>query len=330
MTSLRSLLQSARSLQQPMLSPPARYALPWDRDLLRNCFDVRIAVRNQGSHFPSLQARSHKNSAFISFLGYFRKGLSLGEETHSPKPSIFLYSSLLYSICLYPIASYEPFCNSHFAIFHLQSSYLPSPNTSTFLYSSLLFSTCLYPIATYKPICIFHLQFSLKNSYSQPCCLVRWPLDTISAMFAEIALPLNVSQTFTYRLPGHMAASARPGSRVIVPFGKKLQAAFIVAIHEDIDDELRGAIKDVQELLDETPVVHADILELTKWMADYYYAPWGECLRSALPAGTLGATEKLITVTEAGRAAIPAPGVGPGHRSAKDAALELIAKSGTI
>src|SRR5215467_15548337 len=143
-------------------------------------------------------------------------------------------------------------------------------------------------------------------------------------MFAEIALPLNLSQTFTYHLPDHMATGARPGSRVVVPFGKKLQAAFIVGIHEDIDDELRGAIKEVAELIDETPVVHADILELTKWMADYYYAPWGECLRSALPAGTLGATEKLITVTEAGRAAIPADGFGPDRRTAKDAALELI------
>src|SRR5262245_25525222 len=149
-------------------------------------------------------------------------------------------------------------------------------------------------------------------------------------MFAEVALPLNVNQTFTYRLPEHMAATARPGSRVIVPFGKKLQTAFIVGIHEQIDDELRGAIKDVEELLDETPVVHADILELTKWMADYYYAPWGECLRSALPAGTLGATEKLISITEAGRAAIPAVGFGPGRRTARDAALELISKSGTI
>jgi primosomal protein N' (replication factor Y) len=159
-------------------------------------------------------------------------------------------------------------------------------------------------------------------------------------MFAEIALPLNVSQTFTYRLPDHMATAARPGSRVIVPFGKKLQAAFIVGIHEDIDDELRGAIKDVEELIDETPVVNGDILELTRWMADYYYAPWGECLRSALPAGTLAATEKLITITDAGRTAAARPGagrtatrdldLGAGRRTTKDAALELLAKSGTI
>src|SRR5215471_12511777 len=157
-------------------------------------------------------------------------------------------------------------------------------------------------------------------------------------MFAEIALPLNVSQTFTYRLPEHMAEAARPGSRVIVPFGKKLQAAFIVRIHEDIDDELRGAIKEVAELIDETPVVNGDILELTKWMADYYYAPWGECLRSALPAGTLAATEKLVTITDAGRTAAADPGtgrtaaagLGASRRTTKDAALELLSKSGTM
>ncbi|HKF55198.1 MAG TPA: primosomal protein N', partial [Blastocatellia bacterium] len=159
-------------------------------------------------------------------------------------------------------------------------------------------------------------------------------------MFAEIALPLNVSQTFTYHLPDHMATGARPGSRVIVPFGKKLQAAFIVGIHEDIDDELRGAIKDVEELIDETPVVNGDILELTRWMADYYYAPWGECLRSALPAGTLAATEKLITITDVGRTAAATLGsdrtaardldLSSGRHTTKDATLELLAKSGTV
>src|SRR5262249_22864037 len=144
----------------------------------------------------------------------------------------------------------------------------------------------------------------------------------------------------TYHLPDHMATGARPGSRVIVPFGKKLQAAFIVGIHEDIDDELRGAIKDVEELIDETPVVNGDILELTRWMAAYYYARWGECLRSALPAGTLAATEKLITITDAGRTAAARLGarhtptraldLGAGRRATKDAALERPAKSGTI
>ena len=153
--------------------------------------------------------------------------------------------------------------------------------------------------------------------------------DTISKMFAEVALPLNVSQTFTYLLPGDMAVAASCGSRVIVPFGKKLLTGFIVGLHEDIDDELRDSIKEVEELLDETPVIHADILELTRWMADYYYAPWGECLRAALPSGALVATEKLISITEAGRAAI-LPTLVTGHRTAKDAALELIAKAGMI
>src|SRR5215472_3172048 len=140
-------------------------------------------------------------------------------------------------------------------------------------------------------------------------------------MFAEIALPLNVSQTFTYRLPEHMAEAARPGSRVIVPFGKKLQSAFIVGIHQDIDDELRGAIKDVEELIDETPVVNGDILELTRWMAGYYYAPWGECLRSALPAGTLVVAEQILQITDAGRAAIRIPAQGRAKPSAQSRAL---------
>src|SRR5262249_15580554 len=117
--------------------------------------------RNQGSHFPSLQARSHKNSAFIRFLDYFRKVSSLGKETRSPITSTFLYSSLLYSTFLYPIASWEQFAICIFQFSSCNPSYLPSPKPSPFLSSPLLSSPCLYPIASREPICNLH--FSIFN-----------------------------------------------------------------------------------------------------------------------------------------------------------------------
>src|SRR5262249_49307923 len=95
-----------------------------------------------------------KNSAFISFLDHFRKGSSLGKETRSPNTSTFLYSSLLYSTFLYPIASYEAICNLHFSI--CNPSYLPSPKP-------LLFSTLLYFSLPYS-LLRANLQFSFCNS----------------------------------------------------------------------------------------------------------------------------------------------------------------------
>ena len=105
-------------------------------------------------------------------------------------------------------------------------------------------------------------------------------------MFAEIAVPVHVRQTFTYNLPGDLARRARVGCRAVVPLGKKLLTGYIVALHESLSGEVAEAdIRDVEELIDESPIVANDILALTKWMSDYYYAPWGECLRAALPSG---------------------------------------------
>ena len=40
-------------------------------------------------------------------------------------------------------------------------------------------------------------------------------------MFARVILPLAVEGVFTYRLPPTLAEKAQPGTRVLVPFGKK-------------------------------------------------------------------------------------------------------------
>jgi primosomal protein N' (replication factor Y) len=150
-------------------------------------------------------------------------------------------------------------------------------------------------------------------------------------MFAEVAVPVYVNRTFTYHLPGDMLRRARVGCRVVVPFGKKFLTGFVVALHDHLGGELSQAeVKDVEELVDEAPIVARDILELTRWMSDYYYAPWGECLRTALPAGAAVVTEQLLTITDAGRAALGAVSAGFNWSSARYQALELLAKVGTI
>ena len=150
-------------------------------------------------------------------------------------------------------------------------------------------------------------------------------------MFAEVAVPVYVNRTFTYHLPGDMLRRARVGCRVVVPFGKKFLTGFVVALHDERRGELaQSEIKDVEELVDEAPIIARDILELTRWMSDYYYAPWGECLRTALPAGAAVATEQMLTITDAGRSAIAQVSAGFNWSSSKHQALELLAASGTL
>ncbi|MGH9835363.1 MAG: hypothetical protein ACRD9Y_20265, partial [Blastocatellia bacterium] len=79
-------------------------------------------------------------------------------------------------------------------------------------------------------------------------------LPKLNAMFAEIAIPLNVHQTFTYRLPASFAANAKPGCRALVPFGKQLLTAYIVDLHATLEEAGQAEdgfeIKEVEELFD--------------------------------------------------------------------------------
>ncbi|MBL8166793.1 MAG: primosomal protein N' [Acidobacteria bacterium] len=148
-------------------------------------------------------------------------------------------------------------------------------------------------------------------------------------MYAEIAIPLHVHQTFTYRLPESFADKAKPGCRALVPFGKQLLTGYIVDLHETAAeaglDAEAAEIKEVEELFDTDPLVTPELLDLTKWIADYYFAPWGEVIKSCLPAGINAEAETILSVTEAGRDALAA-----GKQTIKMQALALIAASETL
>jgi primosomal protein N' (replication factor Y) len=149
-------------------------------------------------------------------------------------------------------------------------------------------------------------------------------------MYAEVAIPLNVHQTFTYRLPDSFAAGARAGCRVLVPFGKQLLTGYIVDLHDTLAEIGTGEIeiKEVEELFDTEPLVTAELLELSKWIADYYYAPWGEVIKCCLPAGINAEAETILTITDEGRAALKAAAAK--RQTTKLEALALVAEQSTL
>ncbi len=122
--------------------------------------------------------------------------------------------------------------------------------------------------------------------------------------YAQVAVPVHLRKLFTYRLPPSMRAAARVGSRVMVQLGPKPTAAYIVDLLPRLRDGtslVESEIKDIQELLDVDPPLTLEVLELTRWVADYYAAPWGEVLRAALPAGINASVEQIISITDQGR-----------------------------
>ena len=106
--------------------------------------------------------------------------------------------------------------------------------------------------------------------------------------FAEVAVPLHVFQTFTYRLSPDQGQAARAGARLVVPLGRNLVTGYIVALLDELPAAsglVEADLKEAQSLLDTVPVCNEEILQLARWVADYYACPIGEVLKATLPPG---------------------------------------------
>ena len=61
-------------------------------------------------------------------------------------------------------------------------------------------------------------------------------------------------------------------------------------------------IKEAADVLDAVPLVTPELLELTRWVSEYYLAPWGEVIKAALPPGISPTIDQFLSITENGRA----------------------------
>jgi primosomal protein N' (replication factor Y) len=103
----------------------------------------------------------------------------------------------------------------------------------------------------------------------------------------DVALPLPLHRPFTYAVPADAAHTVVAGSRVVVPFRERKELGIVVGEAERADG--KRAYKAILEAPDAEPAVDAALLALCRWIAEYYVAPLGIVLRSALPALLTGA-----------------------------------------
>jgi primosomal protein N' (replication factor Y) len=151
-----------------------------------------------------------------------------------------------------------------------------------------------------------------------------------SPLYAEVAVPVRVDKTFTYRLPTAWQSSVSVGSRLLVPLGRNRVTGYVVALHQALDPKLslkESDIKNASELLDADPLLTPEILEITKWVSDYYAASWGEVLKASLPAGLNATVEQVMTITGEGREAFLRLAIDRAD-SAKTRALQFIFEKG--
>lgn len=143
------------------------------------------------------------------------------------------------------------------------------------------------------------------------------------AVLAHVAVPLPIPTIFSYVIPEALFTKAVPGVRAIVPFRNTEITGYIVATEKGQaafsssstnvsigdpkamtgfplppkDGFVRSLaakktcgngnriknLKSLLAILDDLPVLSSDMLQLTKWVSEYYGSSWGEAIENALP-----------------------------------------------
>jgi primosomal protein N' (replication factor Y) len=117
--------------------------------------------------------------------------------------------------------------------------------------------------------------------------------------FIDVILPIPVENTFTYLVSEAEYNYIQKGMRVAVPFGKKKVYASIVKNKHEQAPTIYEA-KEIQQILDEDPIVTEEQLKFWNWIADYYMCTEGEVMRAALPKAFLLESETVIRLKEDG------------------------------
>ncbi|MGP1467618.1 MAG: replication restart helicase PriA [Porphyromonadaceae bacterium] len=101
--------------------------------------------------------------------------------------------------------------------------------------------------------------------------------------FVDVILPVPLEGLFTYGLPEQWVGRVSMGVRVLVPLGKsKHYIAMAVKVHQT-EPEMKW--KQIEQVLDEQPVVREQQMKLWQWISEYYMSPIGDVFKAAMPSG---------------------------------------------
>lgn len=145
-------------------------------------------------------------------------------------------------------------------------------------------------------------------------------------LLISVALPVPLYRSFDYRVAEQDLARLRPGVRVRVPFGRRQLTGVIVRAPFERPDDGQD-YRDLSAVLDDAPLLGAELLSLCEWAAEYYRHPLGEVVTAALPGSlkhegrALYEPARQWQLTVAGREALERL---PARNRAQRAALEAL------
>ncbi len=132
---------------------------------------------------------------------------------------------------------------------------------------------------------------------------VRAAADPGQEGVAAVAVPVPVPGALSYAVPAEHDAATVPGVRVRVRVGRRRLVGVVVARPEAGPPGV--TLRPLDAVLDHEPVLDGALLDLAGFVADYYFAPLGEVVRTLLPADLPPWGDRRVWLTDAGALARP-------------------------
>ncbi|MBH0187769.1 MAG: hypothetical protein HP493_02625 [Nitrospira sp.] len=135
-------------------------------------------------------------------------------------------------------------------------------------------------------------------------------------LYADVIVPRHIAKAFTYVVPPALAQTLAIGQRVLVPFGPSILEGAVISLSDQPPMGIQAAyLKEIRSLASGTddPDLSPARLDLSRAIAEYYVAPWGQCLRLVLSKTPAKQPNPLRYVaTDQGRTVLGA-GTCPDH-----------------
>ncbi|MDI3535460.1 MAG: hypothetical protein PWQ82_1825 [Thermosediminibacterales bacterium] len=115
---------------------------------------------------------------------------------------------------------------------------------------------------------------------------------------AEVAIDipgLDYSRVFHYKIPDRFIDKIKTGQKVIVDFSGSRKEGFVVGFTEKTDI---SEIKNIEKIVEESPVVPPYLLDLSKWMSRKYFCSLAKAIQCIMPSGTNLKAKKIIYLKE--------------------------------
>ncbi len=104
---------------------------------------------------------------------------------------------------------------------------------------------------------------------------------TDQSVYADVALAVPSAGSFQYSVPEHLVSKVRPGVRVFVKMRNRVMVGTVVGLSQL---KIVESVKAIDSVVDERPVLDKNMLELTRWMSEYYLCSQGQAVDTALPS----------------------------------------------